>query len=103
MRKITIDWSYSMEIDNILYDERMQDIGIYYITRDFGGHKSDLYIGKTTYSFGSRLEAHWWNWLDNYRGKKYVRLGTIVKPAKLSGSCADVVRGILQISSARRT
>lgn len=84
MRKITIEWSYPMEIDNILYDERMQDIGIYYITRDFGGNKSDLYIGKTTYSFGSRLESHWWNWLDDYRGKKYVRLGTIVKPKNLS-------------------
>lgn len=24
MRKITIDWSYPIEIDTILYDERMQ-------------------------------------------------------------------------------
>ena len=84
MRKITIDWSYPIEIDTLLYDERMQNIGIYYITRDFGGNKSDLYIGKTTYSFGSRLDSHWWNWLDDYRGKKYVRLGTIVKPVSIS-------------------
>lgn len=69
MRNITIDWSYPMEIDNILADERMSDIGIYYITRNFGGHISDLYIGKTIYSYKSRLEAHWWYWLDNYRGK----------------------------------
>lgn len=33
MRKITIEWSYPMEIENILYDERMADIGIYYITK----------------------------------------------------------------------
>ena len=46
MRSITINWSYPMEIDNILADERMSDIGIYYITRNFGGHVSDLYVGK---------------------------------------------------------
>jgi len=73
-----------MEIENILYDERMADIGIYYITRRFGNHVSDLYIGKTVYSFGSRLESHYWYWLDKYRGKKYVRLGTIVKPKNIS-------------------
>ena len=84
MRKITIEWSYPMEIDNILCDERMSDIGIYYITRNFGGHISDLYIGKTIYSYKSRLESHWWDWLDNYRGKKFVRLGTIVKPQNIS-------------------
>lgn len=84
MRKITIEWSYPMDIDNILYDERMSDIGIYYITRNFGGHISDLYIGKTVYSYKSRLESHWWYWLDNYRGKKFVRLGTIVKPQNIS-------------------
>lgn len=84
MRKITIEWSYPMEIENILYDERMADIGIYYITRRFRNHISDIYIGKTVYSFGSRLESHYWYWLDKYRGKKYVRLGTIVKPKNIS-------------------
>ena len=84
MRKIEINWSYPMEIDNILNDERMSDIGLYYITRNFGGNISDLYIGKTTYSYKSRLESHWWYWLDNYRGKKYVRLGTIIKPKNIS-------------------
>ena len=34
--------------------------------------------------YKSRLEAHWWYWLDNYRGKKYVRLGTVVKPKNIS-------------------
>ena len=84
MRKINIEWSYPMEIDHILSDERMNDIGIYYITRNFGGHISDLYIGKTIYSYKSRLESHHWYWLNDYRGKKYVRLGTIVKPDCLS-------------------
>jgi len=84
VRKIVIDWSYPMDIDSILNDERMDEIGIYYITRNFGGRISDLYIGKTIYSYKSRLESHWWYWLDNYRGKKYVRLGTIVKPKYIS-------------------
>ena len=55
MRKITIDWSYPMDIDNILNDSRMSDIGIYYITRNFGGKISDLYIWKTIYSYKSRF------------------------------------------------
>lgn len=83
MRKITIEWSYPMEIEHILEDERMDEIGIYYITRNFGGHVSDLYIGKTTYNYKSRLEKHLRHWLDDYRGKKFVRLGTIVKPKRL--------------------
>ncbi len=73
-----------MDIDHILSDARMADIGLYYITRNFGGNVSDLYIGKTTYSYGSRLESHWWNWLDDYRGKKFVRLGTVVKPKHIA-------------------
>ena len=84
MRRVTIEWSYPMDIDNILLDERMQDIGIYYITRKFGNNVSNLYIGKTIYSFGSRLESHRWFWTDNYRGRKEVRLGTIVKPKYLN-------------------
>lgn len=84
MRRVTIEWSYPMDIDNILLDERMQDIGIYYITRKFGNNVSNLYIGKTIYSFGSRLESHRWFWIDNYRGRKEVRLGTIVKPKYLN-------------------
>ena len=84
MRRVVIEWSYPMEIDNILNDVRMSDIGLYYITRNFGGKMSDLYIGKTTYSYLSRLESHRWDWLDDYRGKKYVRLGTIAEPRNIS-------------------
>lgn len=83
MRNVVIHWAYPMEIDHILSDVRMSDIGLYYITRSWGGKNSDLYIGKTTYSYKSRLESHWWYWLDEYRGKKYVRLGTITSPKRL--------------------
>ena len=84
MRRVTIEWSYPMDIDNILLDERMQDIGIYYITRKFGNNVSNMYIGKTIDCFGSRLESHRWFWTDDYRGRKEVRLGTIVKPKYLN-------------------
>lgn len=68
-----------MDIDHIL-----NDIGIYYITRNLGGKILDLYIGKTIYSYRSRLESHWWYWLNNYRGKKYISLGTIVNPISIA-------------------
>lgn len=84
MKNITIEWTYPMDIDNIIYDERMCDIGLYYITckrkSKYGFNERDLYIGKTTYNYGSRLDSHWKNWIDDYRGKKFVRLGYLVKP-----------------------
>ncbi|MBE6843935.1 MAG: hypothetical protein E7510_14110 [Ruminococcus sp.] len=84
MRKVRIEWSYPMDINNIIYDERMSDIGLYYITRNFGGHITDLYIGKTTYNFHSRLESHIKNWLGDHRGLIQVRLGYIVYPQNIT-------------------
>ena len=82
-RRITIQWSYPIEINHILQKECMNDIGIYYISRKFGENQSILYIGKTTYTFGSRLKSHKEDWLDTYRGKKYVRLGRIISPKNI--------------------
>lgn len=83
-KQITIEWSYPIEINRILEKECMNDIGIYYISRKFGEKQSILYIGKTTYSFWSRLESHKEEWLDYYRGKKYVRLGRVISPNNIS-------------------
>jgi hypothetical protein len=83
-KKITIEWSYPKEFESVLIDSRMNDIGIYYITRKFGSSESNLYIGKTTYSFISRLDSHKWNWLNDYRGKKCVRLGKVITPKNIS-------------------
>ena len=66
MRRVTIEWSYPMDIDKILLDERMQDIGIYYTTRKFGNNVSNMYIGKTIDCFGNRLESHRWFGVDDY-------------------------------------
>lgn len=83
-KRITIEWSYPIEINSILQKECMNDVGIYYISRKFGKKQSILYIGKTTYNFRSRLESHKEFWLDTYRGKKFVRLGKIVSPKNIS-------------------
>ncbi len=85
-KSITIEWSYPVEFSNILTQESMKDIGLYCISRVFGKNESFLYIGKTIHSFGSRLRSHEKQWLDSYRGTKYVRLGRIVKPARLSSA-----------------
>lgn len=83
-RRITIEWSYPIEISSILQKDCMNDIGIYYISRKFGDKESILYIGKTTNNFWSRLNSHKEDWLDTYRGKKYVRLGRIISPKNIS-------------------
>ena len=84
MGKVIIEWSYPMDINNIVYDERMNDVGLYYITRNFGGNITDLYIGKTTFNFKSRLESHIKNWISDYRGAIQVRLGYIVYPQNIT-------------------
>lgn len=83
-KRITIEWSYPIEINNILQKDCMNEIGIYYISRKFGEKQSILYIEKTTYHFKSRLISHKEEWLDCYRGKKFVRLGRIVYPKNCS-------------------
>lgn len=83
-KRITIEWSYPVEINHILKKECMDDIGIYYISRKFGKKQSILYIGKTIHNFKSRLKSHKKYWLDTYRGEKFVRLGTIVRPKNIS-------------------
>lgn len=83
-RNITIKWDYPIEFSSILQKETMNDIGLYYISRKFGNKESMLYIGKTTYSFYSRLDTHNVYKIDKYRGEKYVRLGHIVSLKNIS-------------------
>lgn len=83
-KKITIKWSYPVAFDRILEKESVTDMGIYYISRQFGNKKSILYIGKTTDMFKHRLKDHKKKWLDTYRGQKSVRLGTVIAPVNIS-------------------
>lgn len=84
-KEITIKWSYPVEYDRVLQSERMDEIGLYYVSRVFGGTETLLYIGKSINSFGTRLRAHKDNGkFDKIRGAKLVRLGIIVEPEDLT-------------------
>lgn len=80
LKDVTVEWSYPKTLDNLWYDDRIYDFGLYYISRKFGAKETLLYIGKTHDSYYNRLAAHQYNWLSNYRGKKYIRLGTVTYP-----------------------
>lgn len=80
IRNITLEWSYPKRLENIFDDERVYDKGIYCIYRRFGGNDTLIYIGKTKDSFFNRLSCHCENWINKYRGEKFVRLGVIVSP-----------------------
>lgn len=85
MTNIVIRWTYPMDINEIIHHHaRMNRIGIYYITRNHRGHITDMYIGKTTYTFGSRLKAHLNNWVGDCRGKIQVRLGYLEYPKNIT-------------------
>lgn len=91
MKNVVIEWSYPIDMDNIMTNDCMTNVGLYYITRNFGGNISDLYIGKTTYSYKSRLNAHQHNWINDYRGTEQVRLGEIVSHKTLSWENYDAL------------
>lgn len=46
----------------------------------FGNVETLLYIGRTDVNFLSRIKSHQNNWINEYRGQIYVRLGGIVFP-----------------------
>ncbi len=74
-----------MCFQNIMANSKVDDVGVYYITRKFGGKEKSLYIGKTADSFYRRLISHEEVWFSDSdcRGQKYIRLGTIISPKKL--------------------
>ena len=76
-RKIQIEWSYPIKVDSALTKERcIQSFGIYYISRKFGNKETLLYIGLTLHqNFINRILQHHKNWMDDYRGEKYIRFG----------------------------
>lgn len=57
-RKITIEWSYPVEINSIIEKEAVNGIGVYFITAKRRGKQAPLYIGKTVDSFKRRLKSH---------------------------------------------
>lgn len=78
MKNVTINWSYPRLLANMWYDEQMNNIGLYYISRKFGTKETLLYIGQTYDCYYNRLASHNYWWLSYYRGNKYVRLGEVI-------------------------
>ena len=46
MKNVVIEWSYPKDIENILCDDTMQNVGLYYITRNFGGNTQVCHLKK---------------------------------------------------------
>lgn len=86
---IRIQWSEPVLLEDAVQDTSLEIMGLYYITRLFGTNETSLYIGKSEQSVRRRLIAHTNSWLQDYRGKKYVRIGKIVYPRNPDANVLD--------------
>lgn len=88
---IRIQWPEPLPIHEAIISNISLTTGLYYITRIFGGNETSLYIGvaKGNNTIRHRLKAHIDDWLYLYRGKKYVRVGTIIYPTVVSDRIID--------------
>jgi hypothetical protein len=95
LRTIELKWSYPILYQNIFsYPDRISEKGIYYLSRKFGASETLLYIGKTSNNFCNRLSSHE-SWLNQHRGKIYVRLGGILFPQNYDNSIITDVESAL--------
>lgn len=94
-RTVVIQWRYPTLLENIREHNVIQNIGIYCIYRKFGNKMSLLYIGKTSYSFQSRISAHEKQWLYELRGQVYIRFGTIQSPTLINDDLLEDVESAL--------
>ena len=79
MREIEIDWKYPRDYCNIDEHPFADCLGLYYISRIWGGKETVIYVGETLQAFKERIKQHN-RCSDKYtqtRGKLIVRLGTI--------------------------
>jgi len=94
IKTVKINWSYPVLYENIFSSIRVNEKGIYYLSRKFGDKETLLYIGKTSNSFYNRLNSHKY-WLNLYRGKLFVRLGIIISPKTYDDSLITDVESAL--------
>ena len=85
---IRIQWSSPMLIEDAIASALSKNHGLYYITRLFGTNETSIYIGKATRTIRERLRTHV-EWVHNYRGKIYVRIGQIIYPAQVDADLID--------------
>ena len=58
VRTITVNWLKPIMYRKAYYNDKILGIGVYYISRKFGGKESVLYIGKTYDCFYNRIISH---------------------------------------------
>lgn len=86
---IRIVWSDPLLIEDAISSPLSLQAGLYYITRLFGAKETSLYIGKATKTIRQRLKSHNENWVHDYRGKIFVRLGKIIHPKNVDAELID--------------
>lgn len=86
---IRIEWSDPLLIEDAISSPLSLQAGLYYITRLFGTKETSLYIGKATETIRQRLKSHNKNWVHDYRGKVFVRLGKIIYPKIVDAELID--------------
>lgn len=94
LRNATVKWSYPYFLDNVFEKDICYDgYGLYCISRIFNSKETILYIGKTYCNYFSRLNDHYFKWVDDYRGIKKVRFGTIISPQILTDEIIHDLEG----------
>ncbi|MEG1875906.1 MAG: hypothetical protein RR185_10120, partial [Angelakisella sp.] len=88
-RIIRIEWSEPLLLEDAIASPLSHQAGLYYITRLFGTKETSLYIGKATNTIRPRLQSHNKEWVHNYRGKIFVRLGKIIYPRTVTAELLD--------------
>lgn len=79
MREIELMWSYPRNYYDIDRHPDSDCLGIYYISRIWGGKETVIYVGKTLQAFRNRMKQHN-DSCDEYtqkRGQLKIRLGLI--------------------------
>ena len=80
LKKVTVNWAYRRQVDKNWYSEVLDGKGLYYISTKFGTNYTPRYIGQTYNNYFARFIDHDWYWLNEYRGTKFFRLGSIEYP-----------------------
>lgn len=94
-KAVTIYWHYPVRLERILMKDVAKEIGIYCIYRKFGRNTTLLYIGKTSFSFESRLISHEQSWLSDLRGDIFVRCGVMQSPLQYDDHLLEDIESAL--------
>ena len=86
---IRIEWSEPLLIEDAIASSLSRQTGLYYITRLFGTKETSLYIGKAAHNIRQRLKSHNKDWVHDYRGTIYIRIGQIIYPRNADAELLD--------------